>query len=119
MHLSRALTPFMQVIIAGCAEGHQALLTFQGRLQNTTVLAGNLQVAEIPMEQHVGLLEQQPIDRGLCAQRQFFLFTVQHPLTQWYPGLYLSIGDSPTGPQTIPYRCRGFPNVVQRNYFHY
>jgi hypothetical protein len=60
----------MQAIIAGCAEGHQALLTFQGRLQNTTVLAGNLQVAEIPMEQHVGLLEQQPIDRGLCAQRQ-------------------------------------------------
>ena len=34
-------------------------------------------------------------------------------------GLYLSVGDSPTGPQTIPYRCRGFPNVVQRNYFHH
>ena len=45
--------------------------------------------------------------------------TTQKPLKRTKTGLYLSVGDSPTGPQTIPYRCRGFPNVVQRNYFHY
>jgi hypothetical protein len=60
----------MQAIETRGAKRHQALLTFHSGLQDTTVLARNLKVAELFVEQHVWLLEQQAIHRGFRAQCQ-------------------------------------------------
>jgi hypothetical protein len=56
--LPRALTVSMQAIVTRRAKRHQALLAFHCGLQDATILAGNLKVAELLVKQHVRLLKQ-------------------------------------------------------------
>ena len=62
---------FVDVVEAAVAVALQTLITFDRRLQDVAVLTGNLQVAELLVEQNVGLREHEAGDGRLRAQRQY------------------------------------------------
>mmetsp|Transcript_94955 Transcript_94955/g.245241 ORF Transcript_94955/g.245241 Transcript_94955/m.245241 type:complete len:338 (+) Transcript_94955:839-1852(+) len=77
----------MEGVGAGLAEGHQALVALQRGLHHPAGLAGDLQVAERLVEEHLRLLEEQPIHGGLRAQAEKVqalpLQDLEVPLSEW------------------------------------